>query len=225
MNIYNIPLEYWNPEGLSFIASAICKPLQVHQMTASCRRLSFARLCIKVSAEFELLKDFDIEYFDPASGELTMITLKIEYHWNPIRCAKCTKFGHNCVVSSNKQIPQKPVSRPHSSQSKRKQDEGIWMVVSKGKNVADKDPICEPYASTSEEIARNNTIIVDNQLIIGSDSEGSGNLQPAIARNHSNQQADTISHRPVNISSESEEQLVCALDTGNDSIVNTITGA
>ena len=226
VNIYNIPLEYWNPEGLGFIASAIGKPLQVHQMTASCRRLSFARLCIEVSAEFELLKDFDIEYRDPVTGDLTMITLKIEYQWNPIRCAKCRKFGHNCVVTSNKPIPQKPVSRPQSSQSKRKQEEGTWMVVSKGKNVVEQDPICETSTSTNQECARNNNIItMDNQLIIGSDQEDSRDIHPTITRIQSNQQADTASPTPESISSESVDKQLCALDTGNDSIVNTITGA
>ena len=115
MNIYNIPLEYWNPEGLGYIESVISKPLHVHQMTATWRRLSFARLCIEVSAEFKLLKEFDIEFIDPTSGEPTMINLKVEYQWNPIRCAKCRKFGHNCAASFPKSKSPKPVSRPSSS--------------------------------------------------------------------------------------------------------------
>ena len=56
VHIHNIPLEYWNVEGLSHIASAIGRPLHVDRMTATCRRISYARICIEVSADQELLK-------------------------------------------------------------------------------------------------------------------------------------------------------------------------
>ena len=36
VHIYNIPLEYWNSDGLSHIASALGKPLHVDKLTASC---------------------------------------------------------------------------------------------------------------------------------------------------------------------------------------------
>ena len=120
VNIYNIPLEYWNPEGLGFIASAIGKPLHVHKMTASCQRLSFARLCIEVSADFELVKEFDIEFADPVSKELQKITLKVEYQWTPVRCAKCRKFGYNCASTPTTPKPHEQAFRPSSSQSKKK---------------------------------------------------------------------------------------------------------
>ena len=113
VNIYNVPLEFWNPEGLGYIASAISKPLHVHQMTATCRKLSFAKLCVKVSAEFELLKEFDIDFVDPNSGELTMITLKVEYQWNPIKCATCQKFGHNCAGSPSLRLKRSPPGHLH----------------------------------------------------------------------------------------------------------------
>ena len=132
-SIYNIPLEYWNPEGLSHIASVIGKPLHVDRMTASCRRISYARLCIEVNADFELVKEFDIEVEDPISGDTELITIKVEYQWSPLRCAKCKKFGHDCAK----------VPRPHSAPHVQKQhcplanpvDEGAWMLREKGKNI------------------------------------------------------------------------------------------
>ena len=152
VNIYNIPLEYWNPEGLSYIASAIGKPLHVHQMTASCRRISFARMCVEVNAEFELIKDFDIEFEDPSTGEQFLITLKVEYQWSPIRCAKCKKFGHNCANLPRTQKNPKHIPRPSSSSGK-KQEEGVWMVISNGKTVVDHDQTCIPSTSSTHENA------------------------------------------------------------------------
>ena len=164
VNIYNVPLEYWNPEGLGYIASAIGRPLHIHRMTASCRRLSFARMCIEVSVEFDLLKDLDIEYEDPVSGELTMITLKMEYQWSPIRCAKCRRFGHNCVPTPISSKAQKSVSRPSSSQSKRKQEEEVWMVVSKGKTVAASDMSSGPNNSGNTDTLTITNLFVEDKL-------------------------------------------------------------
>ena len=123
VHIYNIPLELWNQEGLSHIASAIGRPLLVDKMTSLCRRISYARLCIEVDAESELLKTLDIEIEEPIYGEPEVITLKIEYQWKPERCAKCRRFGHDCLKVQRAINPQQPLA-----QSKADQDEGIWMV-------------------------------------------------------------------------------------------------
>ena len=75
-------------EGLSRVASAIGRPVRVDKMTSTCRRISFARICIEVDAEFELLKTLDVVLEDSISGVLEVITLKIKYPWAPSRCAK-----------------------------------------------------------------------------------------------------------------------------------------
>ena len=46
VNFYGLPLEFWNPKGISFIASFIGNPLRVDEMTASRRRITYARVCI-----------------------------------------------------------------------------------------------------------------------------------------------------------------------------------
>ena len=55
VNLFNIPLEYWNPEGISYIASFIGKPIHVDRVTSSGRRISFARVCIEVFAEDDFI--------------------------------------------------------------------------------------------------------------------------------------------------------------------------
>ena len=49
INFYGIPLEYWNPKGISFISSFIGKPIRVDRVTASRRRITYARVCIEVT--------------------------------------------------------------------------------------------------------------------------------------------------------------------------------
>lgn len=40
IQLYNVPLQYWSEEGLSYIASGIGKPLYADEMTESARRIS-----------------------------------------------------------------------------------------------------------------------------------------------------------------------------------------
>ena len=68
----------------------------VDKMTSTCRRISYATICIEVDAEFEMPKTLNIEIEDQFSGEPGVITLKIEYQWTPSRCAKCKRFSHDC---------------------------------------------------------------------------------------------------------------------------------
>ena len=79
VNIHNIPMEYWTPEGLSHIASIIGKPLHVDKLTAVGRRITYARVCIEVDASYELLKNLVIEVEDPISGDMDQIDLQVEY--------------------------------------------------------------------------------------------------------------------------------------------------
>ena len=215
VNIYNIPLEYWNPEDLGFIASAIGKPLHVHKMTATCQRLSFARLCIEVSAEFELPKDFEIEFRDPSSSELSQITLRVEYQWNPVRCAKCKKFGHNCATIAKPVKPQVPNSRPSSSHSKKKLEEGVWMVA-KGKNVVD---LVQEGAQSSptilETIPRTEIESMGKKLTSGQILMGSEVVSP-----------DTVtpSLRGTELKETPGVNIPASTQSGEDSLVTSIIG-
>ena len=59
----------------------------------------------------------------------------MEYQWNPIRCAKCKRFGHDCSkVHTAPHIPKKPnykqVLNPEPSEV-----EGEWKIKGKGRSV------------------------------------------------------------------------------------------
>ena len=164
VNIYNIPMEYWNAEGFSYIASAVGKPLHVHNMTASCQRISYARICVEVDATFELVKNFDIQIVDPISRLPELINIRVEYQWSPVRCAKCKKFGHDCAKIHKPQL--KPTLVPKRDSNVQKQQnsglsEGAWMVKAKGKFVPETGP---SYAPSSAMVLANDTVSLVTNL-------------------------------------------------------------
>lgn len=87
---YNVPLQLWHEDGLSFIASAIGIPLYADKLTESCKRLSFARLCVEVEVGSILPDTFDVE----CSNGLTA-TIGVKYPWKPVKCLECHVFGHS----------------------------------------------------------------------------------------------------------------------------------
>lgn len=87
---HNVPLQYWNEEGLSYIASAVGKPLYADEMTESTSRISFAKICMEVNDTSALLHSVEVL---TASGKV--VTVRIKYPWRPTKCVSCKVFGHN----------------------------------------------------------------------------------------------------------------------------------
>ena len=158
VHFYNIPLEYWTQEGLSYIASMIGKPLYVDKTIASRRRITYARICIEVDASDEWIYEFVLESNDGKQP----ISVKVEYQWTPTRCSECKCFGHNCQAhirtkpkTSTPNVDQQwvPVKQVPSDQSapvtipKASPEEGQWNVIRrqrKGKEVALKEDVDVP---------------------------------------------------------------------------------
>lgn len=103
-HFYNVPLELWSEAGLSFVASAVGKPLYADQLTESCKRISFAKICVEVDSSSPLPETFDITL---PSG--AVFTIKVWYPWRPFMCETCKVFGHkNCAV---KAVPVGPTQQ------------------------------------------------------------------------------------------------------------------
>lgn len=100
---YNVPLELWNEEGLSYIASAIGNPLYADSMTESGQRLSFARICVEVVVGSDFPNSVCVEY---ANGKNVVIGVK--YPWKPLRCLECHLFGHSEAQCGRRPIPPPP---------------------------------------------------------------------------------------------------------------------
>ena len=143
VNLYGIPLELWNPKGISFIASYIGKPLRVDRMTASRRRITYARVCVEVSGDKELIDKFAIET-DSGNGGTTLLDIEVEYQWKPSRCSICSTFGHDCnkgATQGHGRAASRPIPSPSRPTSNRHRSPpakaGVWQVVQKkdhGKN-------------------------------------------------------------------------------------------
>ena len=91
VNFYGIPLELWNPKGISFIASFIGKPLRVDDITASRRRITYARVCIEVRGDQDLIEKFAFETKND-NGAKNLVNIKVKYQWFPFRCSTCSIF-------------------------------------------------------------------------------------------------------------------------------------
>ncbi|KAF7144472.1 hypothetical protein RHSIM_Rhsim04G0088500 [Rhododendron simsii] len=119
IQLYNVPLQYWTAAGLSYIASAIGKPLYADEMTESTRRISYAKICVEVAALDPLPHSVDLL---TASGKIFSIDVK--YPWRPTTCSTCKVFGHsNC--SQQTVVPDAiPSKAPVVPQNK------VWVVKS-----------------------------------------------------------------------------------------------
>ncbi|GKA88883.1 RNA-directed DNA polymerase, eukaryota, reverse transcriptase zinc-binding domain protein [Tanacetum coccineum] len=95
VKIMNIPLEAWNSEGISWIASYIGNPVIMDRITTSmCERsygrASLARVLIEVETELGLVDEIEVFYNSLGRS----MKLRVEYPWKPPVCSHCKVFGH-----------------------------------------------------------------------------------------------------------------------------------
>ncbi|XP_028063035.1 uncharacterized protein LOC114266353 [Camellia sinensis] len=100
VKFFNIPLEYWDPDGLSRVASVIGNPLFMDQLTARGSRVAFARFCVEIEATSKFPSYFQIRCEDEA------VLIRVEYQGFPSICQHCQIFGHNTDKCVPKQVAQ-----------------------------------------------------------------------------------------------------------------------
>ncbi|KAJ9560832.1 hypothetical protein OSB04_005992 [Centaurea solstitialis] len=106
VNLHGVPLEVWNVQGLSELASGIGKPLALDRATEErclkqAGRVGFARVLVEVYAD-KVLPDEVIGLVPSLDGKSEKeVIICVEYKWKPSRCSHCALFGHsygNCRV-------------------------------------------------------------------------------------------------------------------------------
>ncbi|XP_028121750.1 uncharacterized protein LOC114318961 [Camellia sinensis] len=127
VKFFNVPLEYWDPDGLSRIASAIGNPLFMDQLTARGSRVAFARICVEIEATSKLLSYFQIRCGDDA------VLIKAEYQGLPSVCQHCQIFGHSTEKCVSKQVAQLISLQKVTEENVNPQEEGWTTVQAKGK--------------------------------------------------------------------------------------------
>ncbi|KAL0921107.1 hypothetical protein M5K25_008142 [Dendrobium thyrsiflorum] len=106
IKIHDLPLVCWNSEGISRIASKIGIPLAVDALTAQRTRLTFARVCVQVSADAVFPEEV------PISLEDEVFSLKIQYEWKPSPCEHCKSLSHLSSYCPTKPTSSEPQTAP-----------------------------------------------------------------------------------------------------------------
>lgn len=87
----NLPLNWWEAQSLSRIASGIGVPLYADECTTQVDRISYARVLIEMDITKAPSKELKVE--DPNGMQFTKA---ITYEWVPIYCLTCLTIGHTC---------------------------------------------------------------------------------------------------------------------------------
>ncbi|XP_039058910.1 uncharacterized protein LOC120202561 [Hibiscus syriacus] len=64
IQLFNVPLELFSKKGLSYITSAIGKPLHMDSITASRARLEYSRVCVEISVGSKIPDFVDVLLYD-----------------------------------------------------------------------------------------------------------------------------------------------------------------
>ncbi|GJR68831.1 RNA-directed DNA polymerase, eukaryota, reverse transcriptase zinc-binding domain protein [Tanacetum coccineum] len=140
VKIMNVPLEAWNVEGISRIASRIGNLIIMDRITTSmCEkaygRASFARVLVEVEAAKGLVDSVEVCY--KALGR--SMKLRVEYTWRPPVCSHCKVFGHNddkCTsrVLTDAEKAQRVEVKSHKTDGGSNNNGGDWQTVSNKRN-------------------------------------------------------------------------------------------
>ena len=71
VQLFGVPMEYWTAEGLSCLASAVGLPLFADGATESCRRISYARICVELNAKLPLVIEFVADTYNSSEGQIS----------------------------------------------------------------------------------------------------------------------------------------------------------
>lgn len=95
-------MHLYNNTCLSYIVSAIGKPLYMNKGTSNQTHLDFARICIEVIIEDEIPTTLNVEV-----GDGLIVKIKVMVPWSLERCKTCHVFGHDCCEGKDDSKKQK----------------------------------------------------------------------------------------------------------------------
>ncbi|GAV89258.1 hypothetical protein CFOL_v3_32676 [Cephalotus follicularis] len=103
----NIMMEYWNPRGLSRLASVLGNPLHMVASTESKQNINFARLFVEMLAASKFLVIIRAK-----RNNGNFVDVKVEYCWKLVVCEHCKVFDHStrmCPVATKLTRSSTPV--------------------------------------------------------------------------------------------------------------------
>ncbi|XP_062170376.1 uncharacterized protein LOC133876108 [Alnus glutinosa] len=107
VKIMHLPIEYWTPKGLSYVASGIGNPIFADKVIEERKRLGFARVLVEIDVDSTCPKELTI-----CRNNGAVINVGVEYPWLPPKCSTCGHFGHATYACAKKEkqvwIPKNP---------------------------------------------------------------------------------------------------------------------
>ncbi|KAJ8769073.1 hypothetical protein K2173_024069 [Erythroxylum novogranatense] len=116
---YNVPIEYWNTEGLGRIASAVGLPLLMDTPTAHMSRIIYARLCMEMELQKQWPSAFQLATYGE-EGQLSFREVSVEYEWQPPACEQHKVWvptGRTFVTGLHSELEHGQESEPVSAPS------------------------------------------------------------------------------------------------------------
>ncbi|KAL2232643.1 UNVERIFIED_CONTAM: hypothetical protein Sindi_1444300 [Sesamum indicum] len=109
VKLRHLPVELWNNDGLSTVASGIGRPLYPDVITRACTRLDFARVYVMLDINAKLPKHLVIMSSTEEGGEIAC-KVDVEYEWLPLKCTTCMSLGHATKDCPSMKVPKPPVN-------------------------------------------------------------------------------------------------------------------
>lgn len=81
VKLFGVPLKLWTFQGMSYIPSALGKPLYMDKVTKEASKIGFARVCIEFDLAARFSGEFDLKL---PNGDTVAVT--VEYQWKPKYC-------------------------------------------------------------------------------------------------------------------------------------------
>ncbi|GJR86273.1 zinc knuckle CX2CX4HX4C containing protein [Tanacetum coccineum] len=196
VKLHDVPLQVFEEDGISLIASFIGKPVMLDSYTSSmCNdswgRSSFARCLIEVNSEADLVEAVTIGIPLLTGEDFTKETIRVEYEWRPPRCDELGK-------------KKKKKGKPKTSNS------GQFVGPSIHQNFR-----YEPKASTSppKKVANVGNVSISSSL-----------LKNKVTSSHQDNITSSNSFSALNVEDDEEEEEVENVYDETANLINTKTG-
>ncbi|KAJ4849046.1 hypothetical protein Tsubulata_031303 [Turnera subulata] len=172
VQLKHVPFELMTKEGLSYLASAISKPLHMTQDCSTLFSTDRVNVCIEVDYSKPLLEALTIA-FDGCNR-----TINISYSWKSLFCDQCHKWGHHLLACSAKQtivqwVPKVVVADPSNTTAQELPISTIVDVLTPQSEICKNPPV-----SSSLDIAANGSIFAPSNCTALATSTDSHSLIP-----------------------------------------------
>ncbi|KAL0297498.1 UNVERIFIED_CONTAM: hypothetical protein Sradi_6801900 [Sesamum radiatum] len=119
----SLPLECWHPNALGKVGSRLGTHIAMDSLTMKMKRVSYARILIKVDASKKLV-DY-VEFILPNGVVRKQL---IVYEFTPKFCSTCNRFGH---LKESCQLPATPTGTATATVARNATDAVIKMATLK----------------------------------------------------------------------------------------------